>query len=159
MPQQNESLRFMRGLWQLVHSLDVRSKWMARHLGVTGPQRLVLRVVGHAPDIGASAIATSLEMHPSTLTGILARLEQRGYLRRIADPKDRRRAKFRLTPQGVRIDRERTGTVEAAVTRALARCGRDEIAFTELVLGRVVRELERALPPSQTAPKRRRGAR
>lgn len=156
MPQENESLRFMRVLWQVVHSLDVRSKWMARHLGVTGPQRLVLRVVGRTPDIGASAIATSLEMHPSTLTGILSRLEEKGYLQRVPDPHDRRRAKFRLTPRGIRIDRERIGTVEAAVGRALARSGRDELAYTELVLGRVVQELDRS-EKTAAAPKRRRG--
>jgi DNA-binding MarR family transcriptional regulator len=155
MSEKSESLRFMRVLWQVAHSLDVRSKWMARHLGVTGPQRLVLRIVGRTPDIGARAIATSLEMHPSTLTGILSRLEDRGYLLRIPDPQDRRRVRFRLTARGARIDEQRTGTVEAAVGRALARSGHDELAYTELVLGRVVQELHRA-ERALVSPRRRR---
>ena len=41
-----ETLQFMQRLWDLVHALDVRSKRMAKELGVTGPQRLVIRVLG-----------------------------------------------------------------------------------------------------------------
>jgi DNA-binding MarR family transcriptional regulator len=139
----NETLRFMKTLWSLVHGLDVRSKWMERNLGVTGPQRLVLRIVGRTPGVAASEIASSLDLHPSTLTGILARLEKRGYLTRDVDPSDRRRARFRLTPRGARVDRERKGTVEAAVRRALARAGDVEVAHTEAFLAALVGELER----------------
>ena len=51
------TLQFMRRLWELVHALAVSSKRMGRTLGVTGPQRLVLRVVGQAPDATASEIS------------------------------------------------------------------------------------------------------
>lgn len=139
----NETLRFMKTLWALVHGLDVRSKWMERNLGVTGPQRLVLRIVGRQPGVAASEIAEALDLHPSTLTGILARLEKRGYLTRDVDPSDRRRARFRLTPRGARVDRERKGTVEAAVRRALGRGGTAEVAHTERFLTMLIGELER----------------
>ena len=68
---QGETLRFMQQLWKLVHALDVRSKRMAKILGVTGPQRLVIRVVGQYGKEMPSArdIATTLGIHPSTLTG------------------------------------------------------------------------------------------
>lgn len=133
----------MRTLWQLAHGLDVRSKWMARHLGVTGPQRLVLRIVGQQPGIGANALASTLGMHPSTLTGIVRRLEDRRLLVRSADPDDGRRVIFELTAKGRKLDGERRGTVEASVRRALARSGDGEIAHTEAVLARLVAELER----------------
>jgi MarR family transcriptional regulator, organic hydroperoxide resistance regulator len=139
----NESLRFMKALWSLVHGLDVRSKWMERNLGITGPQRLVLRIVGRQPGLAASDIAGALDLHPSTLTGILSRLEQRGYLTRDVDPSDRRRARFRLTPRGQRIDRERKGTVEAAVRRALSRASDSQIAHTETFLASLAAELRR----------------
>jgi DNA-binding MarR family transcriptional regulator len=111
----------MQRLWDLVHALEVRSRRMARTLGVTGPQRLVIRVLGRAPGSTASSVAGTLGLHPSTLTGILKRLERQGTIERRVDPEDRRRARFRLTARGRRIDRERRGTVEAAVRRALAR--------------------------------------
>jgi DNA-binding MarR family transcriptional regulator len=118
-----ETLQFMKRMWDLAHALDVRSKRMARSLGVTGPQRLVIRLLGRAPGSTASDIAQTLGMHPSTLTGVLRRLELQGAIERRADDVDRRRLRFRLTRKGVAIDRERRGTVEAAVRRALTRAG------------------------------------
>jgi DNA-binding MarR family transcriptional regulator len=118
-----ETLRFMQRMWDLAHALEVRSKRMSRELGVTGPQRLVIRVVGRSPASSASDISLTLGMHPSTLTGILHRLEQQGVLERKADAADRRRMRFRLTRKGIAIDRERKGTVEAAVRRALTHAG------------------------------------
>src|SRR4051794_25020342 len=106
-----ETLKFMQRLWELVHALAVTSKRMGRTPGVTGPQRLVIRVVGQSPDATASEISGILGLHPSTLTGVLARLERQRLLQRKPDPADRRRVRFRLTPAGRQIDRERKGTV------------------------------------------------
>src|SRR3954471_13045646 len=139
-----ETLQFMQRLWELVHALAVRSKRMGRTLGVTGPQRLVIRVVGQAPGATASEISDILGLHPSTLTGVLARLERQGLLQRRIDAADRRRVRFRLTPAGRRIDRERKGTVEAAVRRAISRADPQMMGHTEAVLALLVAELGRA---------------
>ena len=138
-----ETLRFMQRLWELVHALDVRSKRMMQTVGVTGPQRLVIRLVGQSPGQTASEIAATLGKHPSTLTGVLARLETRGLLLRKADVEDRRRARFTLTPAGKQIDRARAGTVEALIRRALGRASHAEIEATLALLAVVVEELER----------------
>jgi len=133
----------MRALWDLTHALQVSSKRMARTLGVTGPQRLVIRVVGQSPGITARDLAAALGLHPSTLTGVLARLEKQAFLIRAVDPSDRRRARFDLTARGRRVDRERKGTVEAAVRRALVRADATMAAKAQRMLALVVAELER----------------
>jgi DNA-binding MarR family transcriptional regulator len=138
-----ETLRFMQRMWELVHALDVASKRMAQSIGVTGPQRLVIRLVGQKPNQTASEIAATLGKHPSTLTGVLARLEERGLLLRTADAEDRRRARFRLTAAGKNIDRERRGTVEASVRRALGRARAVERRGMQTMLRLLVEELER----------------
>src|SRR3954462_11627453 len=114
-----QTLQFMQRMWELVHALAVRSKRMRRTLGITGPQRLVIRVVGQSPDATAKQISDILGLHPSTLTGVLARLEAQKMIQRRTDRADRRRVRFRLTAAGRRVDRERKGTVEAAVRRAM----------------------------------------
>lgn len=139
-----ETLQFMQRLWELVHALAVRSKRMGRTLGVTGPQRLVIRVVGQSPGATASEISDILGLHPSTLTGVLARLEKQGMIQRRADRADRRRARFRLTSVGRRVDRERKGTVEAAVRRAMGRADPAMIEHTEQLLALLVTELTRS---------------
>jgi DNA-binding MarR family transcriptional regulator len=133
----------MQKLWDLAHALDVSSKRMARSHGVTGPQRLVVRIVGQTPGSTASEIALTLGIHPSTLTGILRRLEDRGFIRRAVDPDDRRRARFQLTAAGERVNRRRRGTVEAAVRRVLGRADAVEIEHAAAVMARLVEELAR----------------
>jgi DNA-binding MarR family transcriptional regulator len=138
-----ETLRFMQRLWHLAHALQVTSRRMMRKLGVTGPQRLVIRVIGQAPGMCPREIATTLGLHPSTLTGVLARLARDGMIERRADPKDRRRVQIWLTPAGRKADRERRGTVEAAVRRALARAEGGTIEKTEEMIRLLIAELER----------------
>lgn len=113
-------LQFMRALWGLDHGLQIASKRMESRLGITGPQRLVVRLVGHFPGISAGELAELQRLHPSTLTGVLRRLEERGILRRRSDPKDARRALLSLTPKGTRLNELKEGTVEQAVEEALA---------------------------------------
>jgi DNA-binding MarR family transcriptional regulator len=114
-------LDFMRALWALDHSLQSASKRMEAQLGVTAPQRLVIRIVGRFPGISAGEVSEILHLHPSTLTGVLKRLEQRGLVARRADPGDARRALLDLTDRGRDVDGLRSGTVESAVRRALRR--------------------------------------
>ncbi len=113
-------LEFMRALWALDHALQSASKRMEASHGVTAPQRIVVRIVGRFPGISAGELAEILHLHPSTLTGVLRRLETRGMVVRAADPEDGRRALLTLTARGRKIDELRTGTVEAAVRRVLA---------------------------------------
>ncbi|MFN8590545.1 MAG: MarR family transcriptional regulator [Thermomicrobiales bacterium] len=46
-------------------------------------------------------LARKLRVAPAVVTGLLDRLEQRGYLRRLADPDDRRRLRLALTEAGM----------------------------------------------------------
>jgi DNA-binding MarR family transcriptional regulator len=116
---------------------------MDAELGVTGLQRLVLRLVGRFPEVSAGQLAELLHVHPSTLTGVLKRLVERGALRRTSDPQDARRAQFELTSRGAQLDGHQTGTVEAAVRRTLARIDGDKLKAVREVLTTLAAELER----------------
>jgi DNA-binding MarR family transcriptional regulator len=103
----------------VVHGVEKLSKRMASEIGVTGPQRLVLRVVGLFPGVSAGELASILHLHPSTLTGVLQRLTTQRLLVRVSHPADRRRAVLRLTRAGVRANGISRGTVELAVSKTL----------------------------------------
>lgn len=120
-PPLGEVLDFMRLIWAVDHALHKTSKRMKAAIGVTGPQRLVIRLVTRFPGIPAGQIAELIHVHPSTLTGILKRLERQGLIRRRPDSKDRRRAFLGITEKGRRIDAAGAGTVEAAVQRLISR--------------------------------------
>jgi MarR family transcriptional regulator, organic hydroperoxide resistance regulator len=138
------ALDFMRLLWSVDHGLDRRSKRMESELGVTGMQRMCIRLIGRFPEVSAGRLAELLHVHPSTLTGVLKRLTDRGFIGREKDPEDARRSKFVLLPEGQRIDSTQAGTVEAAVRRALARIPPETIDSARIVLSAVAEELARA---------------
>jgi DNA-binding MarR family transcriptional regulator len=140
-----EVLQFMRLLWELVHTLDRASKRMSQDLGVTGPQRLTLRVVGLFPGLSAGDLAHILRLHPSTLTGVLQRLIDQRLVQRTPAAADRRRAQLRLTARGARINQLSSGTVEAAVTVMLRRCTARDRAAARRVITALSAELERHL--------------
>jgi MarR family transcriptional regulator, organic hydroperoxide resistance regulator len=141
-----ETLEFMRLLWSVDHALQRTSKRMDRNLGVTGPQRLVIRVLGSRPGLSAGDVAWTLKIHPSTLTGILKRLEQRKIIRRVSDPKDARRVFLHLNGLGETLNAARTGTVEEAVERALEKLPAAQVSGARRVLEALVTELEVDLP-------------
>jgi DNA-binding MarR family transcriptional regulator len=138
-----KTLSFMQRLWGLAHALQAKSKRMESELGITGPQRLAIRLIGRSPGITPGALATTLRMHPSTLTGILRRLEERGVVAREEDRDDGRRMRLRLRAAGRRLDQKRGGTVEAAVKRALAQLDPEHVRITQNVLTKLTEELER----------------
>jgi len=135
-------LQFMQLLWAVVHGVEKTSKRMAGDIGVTGPQRLALRVVGLFPGVSAGDLAATLHVHPSTLTGVLQRLASQRLLRRIDDPRDRRRAVLRLTARGARINAAGHGTVEAAVAATLRIVTARDRAATTRVLERLAARLD-----------------
>jgi MarR family transcriptional regulator, organic hydroperoxide resistance regulator len=135
-------LDFMKLLWAVDHGLQSTSKRMEAKMGVTGPQRLVIRIVGRYPGISAGQLAEIMQLHPSTLTGVLKRLQERGIIERRADPNDGRRALLGLTARGRELDSLRTGTVEAAVRQALKSMPRRKLDAAQDVLAAVAEALQ-----------------
>lgn len=147
----------MQLLWAVAHGLERASKRMKSEVGVTGPQRLVLRVVALFPGLSAGEVAGILHVHPSTLTGVVQRLESQGLLVRAEDSLDRRRVALRLTRAGSRVNAARRGTVELAVARTLHGAGAPDRAAAQRVLGRLARRLAAAGGRAAESPRRTKG--
>jgi len=135
-------LDFLRLLWSIEHGLQRLSKRMNAELGVTGPQRLVLRVVGQFPGISAGELAHVLRLHPSTITGILQRLVDRGLLERTRHPHDSRRARLHLKRQAKAFTQTSSGTVEQAVKRVLKQTGASSAEAARSVLSALAEQLD-----------------
>lgn len=134
-------LDFMRLLWAVNHGLEATSKQLESKTGITGPQRLVIRLVGKYPGISAGRLAEILHLHPSTLTGVLRRLEARGLIERKADPADARRALFSLTQKGKDADVTRASTVETTLKKALRKLARKDLVAAQAVLETIAESL------------------
>jgi DNA-binding MarR family transcriptional regulator len=135
-------LDFLRGLWALDHALQKHSKTMSKTLGVTGPQRLALRVVGRFPGLPLGQLARLLSLHPSTVTGIVRRLSARGLMTRRADGADQRRSLVQITPSGLALLGRPEPTVESIVRAALRGPSEREIRATIKVVAAVTSAFE-----------------
>jgi DNA-binding MarR family transcriptional regulator len=136
-------LEFIRMLWEVDHGLMRVSKRMQRDLGVTGPQRFAIRILGQRGGIGPGELARFMHLHPGTVTGVVRRLERLRLVRRVSDPSDGRRQRLHLTPAGRRLDQVRTGTIEACVRAALARATPARLATARDVLAGIAEALRR----------------
>jgi DNA-binding MarR family transcriptional regulator len=143
-PSLDPVLDFMRLLWGVEHGLQSASKRMETAIGITGPQRLVLRVVARCPGISAGELADVLRLHPSTVTGILQRLVHKRLLARTIDRDDSRRVRLHVRPAATPFTRRSRDTVEAAVARALSGLPARQVATTRRALLAVISALEDA---------------
>lgn len=141
-PSLGPVLDFLRLLWSFDHTLHQTSKRMVRSSGVTGPQRLVIRIVGRFPGITLGQLAEIMKVHPSTLTGIIKRLQQNRLISRRSDQRDGRRASLGLTASGRKLDMNREATIEAAIQYAISELSADQLTAAQHVLETVTRALQ-----------------
>lgn len=77
------------------------------HLGVSASQARVLAVLHFSKDpIKPSLVATLLFQETQSITGILHRIESRGWVERLPDPNDRRAVGLQLTDKGREVTEE-----------------------------------------------------
>jgi DNA-binding MarR family transcriptional regulator len=152
-PRLGEVLEFLRLIWHVDHALQRRSKRMEKTVGVTGPQRLVIRIVGRFPGIAAGHLARMLHLHPSTLTGVLKRLERQRLVKKRIDPRDGRRILVSLTEHGRSLDEAADDNIESAVAGLLNQSSAEKLGATREVLTALATTLDKPAEP-ETAPRR-----
>ena len=101
----------------------------------------MLRLVAHYERPSPGELARALRVHPSSLTGVLRRLERAGLIRRVPDPADGRRAIVSLSAKGQRLNDRQDGTAESAVRRALKALGPTRTTTARTVLRKLADEL------------------
>lgn len=87
-------------LRRVIRAVDLRSKQLSKHVGLTGPQLLVMQNIQEQPGIMVREIAENINLSPATITNILDRLESRDLATRIRSTQDKRKVGVFLTERG-----------------------------------------------------------
>ncbi len=122
-------------------------------LGLSYQQGMVLALLWQHGRATPGELADELALDPSSISGLLGRMERAGLVERATDAADRRRVTVTATDRGLQL-RSEAGWVQECVSRALAL---DAEQAQELV-GRleVLRSTIDAFPRPATTPARER---
>jgi len=82
-------------------------------------------------------------LEPSTMTGVLDRMERDGLVRREDDPADRRAMRIRLTDEGLKIRKSVAAAMDSALGEAFAGIGTGALDGMKDVLRKVLVTTER----------------
>lgn len=123
-----------RRLQQVIHQL-----WTASvSTETTPPQFVVLNSLRAAPDIDQRTLGERACLDRSTVADVVARLVQRGLIRRVRDPHDGRRNVLRLTTRGENTHTEVSNRAQIMNEQLLAPLSGDEQLTLVTLLNRVV---------------------
>lgn len=101
-----------RLLLQARESLMTRTRPSLREYGLSDQQWRVLRVLGEHGTVETGRVAREAYILGPSLTGVLARMERDGLVRRERDPADQRRTVVEATPKGRKAVQRLSHTVE-----------------------------------------------
>ena len=102
-----------RLLLQARESLMVRTRPSLREHGLSDQQWRVLRVLGEHGTVETGRVAREAYILGPSLTGVLARMERDGLVRRERDPADQRRTVIEATAKGRKMVERLSHSVEA----------------------------------------------
>ncbi len=98
----NKYSEIMSSVRKIVRAVNLESKRVEKTFGISIPQLLTLKFLNEEVGYKSSmkAIKEMLSLNASTVTGIVDRLEQKGFVARLPDPKDKRSTPIVLTSKG-----------------------------------------------------------
>jgi len=87
---------------KIVRAINLESKRVEKNFGISIPQLLTLKYLKEKPDYKTTmrSLREFLSLNASTVTGIVSRLETKGFIARLPDPFDKRSTPIVLTSKG-----------------------------------------------------------
>lgn len=135
-------LRVLRSLRRIIRSVELYSKKLASECKVTGPQLICLLTIREHKTITASKIAKEIHLSPSTVVGVLDRLEEKGLVERRRDKMDRRRVYISLTPEGQALAESAPSPLQDRLASAMSKLEEQEQSTIASALERIVDLME-----------------
>jgi homoprotocatechuate degradation regulator HpaR len=131
-----------RLLLQARESVMAHTRPSLRGHGLSDQQWRVLRVLGEHGTVETGRVAREAYILGPSLTGMLARMERDGLVRRERDPADQRRTVVEATPKGLKLVEKLSHTIEAHYAWMEKSLGKQKLSQLYELLDEVI-ELER----------------
>lgn len=130
-----------RLLLQARESVMAHTRPSLREHGLSDQQWRVLRVLGEHGTVETGRVAREAYILGPSLTGVLARMERDGLIRRERDPADQRRTVVEATPKGAKMVARLSDTIETHYQWLEASLGKQKLGELYELLDQLI-ELE-----------------
>lgn len=136
----SESARVMDALRRIVQALRVSSRATERAAGISGAQLFVLHELGERTADSVNELAARVATHQSSVSVVVSRLVEKGFVSRRASESDARRVRLELTEAGRRVAAETPPSAQQRLAAALPRLAARDQEFLAVLLERWLRE-------------------
>jgi len=141
-PEERYDLQILQSIRRIIRAVDLYSRKLRAECDLTAPQLICLGTLAETGPQTVSGIAQRVFLSPSTVVGILHRLEDRGLVSRERDRGDRRVVINIVTAQGLAVLKQAPSALQDGLHGALLKLPRLEQATIALSLERVVDLME-----------------
>ena len=90
-------------LRQILRAVSLHSRHLIRYVGVTGPQLMLIREIAADAGVSSSKLTRIASMSHATVSTILKRLDERGFIRRERSATDRRTTHLFVTQKAYNL--------------------------------------------------------
>ncbi|MDD4050570.1 MAG: MarR family transcriptional regulator [candidate division Zixibacteria bacterium] len=136
------NLHILRSLRRIVRAIDLYSRELKASCGLTVPQLVCLSAIVREKQITAVALSLQVNLSPSTLVGILDRLEKGKLIRRVRSVEDRRQVIINATDAGKNAVRKAPSPLQENLAMGLGSLPANEQATIAQSLDKVVEFME-----------------
>jgi DNA-binding MarR family transcriptional regulator len=118
-PKSCYDLRIIRALRRIIRATDIHSHKLSTQYKITGPQLACLLAVQSSGPLTGSTLAQNVYLSPSTVVGIIDRLEEKRLVKRERSSKDRRQVHISITPLGEQLIADAPSLLQDILATAL----------------------------------------
>jgi DNA-binding MarR family transcriptional regulator len=119
----------MQSLRRIFKAIQDYSQEVSNSFGITGPQLWALKIVSLHAGLALGDLSRKMYLHPSTVTGVIDRLESKGYVVRDRDSADRRVVKVSLTRKGQALVAKAPNPIQGKMIYGLMKLSEDELSI------------------------------
>jgi DNA-binding MarR family transcriptional regulator len=142
MADKRDIARIMQSLRRIFKAIQQYSEDVFKEFGVTGPQLWALRTIYTQGALSMGELSRKMYLHISTVSGVVDRLERRGYVERNRQDSDRRVVRISLTAAGKRLVQRGPEAAQGQLLHGLESLSQAEVRVIRSSLERVVRLME-----------------
>jgi DNA-binding MarR family transcriptional regulator len=132
----------MQSLRRIFKAIQDYSHEVSEKFGITGPQLWALKTISQNESLSLSDLGKRMYLHPSTITGVIDRLEKKRYVTRIRDQVDRRVIYVQLTAEGKRLAKRAPNPAQGKMIYGLKNLKRRELNLIYDSLQKLVEIME-----------------